>query len=139
MNGSATYQRLPTIEQFQARKWLFTRLPIDAVHPTLSTKISLGWIRNGQNKVLETTGYRSQLNIVGALNLSDIGATVVNDNDSINSESIASFFCQLRESYPLAHKLHIILDEAGYHRSNLVRDAAFVLNYRASLPSALQP
>lgn len=101
---------------------------IDAVHPTLSTKISNGWIRTGQDKVLETTGSRSRLNIVGALNRSDIEATVVNDYDSINSEYIVCFFCQLRESYPLAHKLHIILDGAGYHRSDLVRGAAFVLN-----------
>ncbi|CAK2111697.1 transposase [Vibrio crassostreae] len=28
----------------------------------------------------------------------------------------------------LNHKIHIISDEAGYHRSDLVRDAAFVLN-----------
>ncbi len=101
---------------------------IDAVHPTLSTKISHGWIRTGQDKVLETTGNRSRLNIVGALNLSDIGATIVSDYESINSENIVRFFCKLRESYPLSHKLHIILDGAGYHRGDLVRDAAFVLN-----------
>ena len=90
---------------------------IDAVHPTLSTKISHGWIRTGQHKVLETTGNRSRLNIVGALNLSDIGATIVSDYESINSENIVRFFCRLRESYPLNHKLHIILDGAGYHLS----------------------
>jgi fructose/tagatose bisphosphate aldolase len=38
------------------------------------------------------------------------------------------FFCKLRESYPLTDKLHIILDGAGYHRSDLVKDAAFVLS-----------
>lgn len=101
---------------------------IDAVHPTLSTKISHGWIRTGQDKVIETTGNRSRLNIIGALNLSDIGATIVHNYESINSESIVRFFCELRKSYPLAHKLHIILDGAGYHRSDLVKDAAFVLN-----------
>ena len=52
----------------------------------------------------------------------------IDDYESINSETIVRFFCKLRESYPLAHKLHIILDGAGYHRSDLVRDAAFVLN-----------
>ncbi|WP_375164884.1 IS630 family transposase, partial [Vibrio sp. D173a] len=40
---------------------------IDAVHPTLSTKISHGWIRTDQDKVIETTGNRSRLNIIGAL------------------------------------------------------------------------
>ncbi len=103
---------------------------IDAVHPTQATKITHGWIRTGQDKVLETTGSRSRLNIIGALNLSDIGATVVSDYESINSENIVRFFCKLRDSYPLDHTLHIILDGAGYHRSDLVRDAAFVLNIK---------
>lgn len=78
---------------------------IDAVHPTLSTKISHGWIRTGQDKVIETTGNRSRLNIIGALNLSDIGATIVHDYESINSETIVRFFCKLIESYPLAHSI----------------------------------
>lgn len=101
---------------------------IDAVHPTQATKISHGWIRTGHDKAVETTGSRSRLNLIGALNLNDIGDTIINDYETINSESIVHFFCQIRESYPLKHKLHIILDGAGYHRSDLVRNSAFVLN-----------
>lgn len=78
--------------------------------------------------MIETTGNRSRLNIIGTLNLSDIRATIVHDCESINSETIVRFFCKLRESYSLTHKLHIILDGVGYHRSDLVRDAACVLN-----------
>ncbi|BCK29073.1 IS630 family transposase [Vibrio cholerae] len=105
-----------------------TILFMDAVHPTQATKLSHGWIRTGQDKAIETTGSRSRLNIVGALNLSEIGRTVINNYESINSENIVRFLCKLRESYPLTHKLHLILDGAGYHRSDLVKDAAFVLN-----------
>ena len=101
---------------------------MDAVHPTQATKITHGWIRKGQTKVVETTGSRSRLNIIGALNLSDIGGTVVDDYETINSESIYWFFWKLRERYPHKHKLHIILDGAGYHRTQLVRDAAYILN-----------
>ncbi|MFG5054338.1 IS630 family transposase, partial [Vibrio cholerae] len=93
-----------------------------------ATKLSHGWIRTGQDKAIETTGSRSRLNIVGALNLSEIGRTVIDNDESINSENIVRFLCKLRESYPLTHKLHLILDGAGYHRSDLVKDAAFVLN-----------
>lgn len=75
---------------------------IDVVHLTLSTKISHGWIQTGQDKVLKTTVNRSRLYIIGALNLSDIGATIVHDYVSTNSETIVRFFCKLRESYPLA-------------------------------------
>ena len=101
---------------------------IDAVHPTLSTKISHGWIRTGQDKMLETTGNRGRLNIIDALKLSNIGATIVSSYERIKSENIIHFFGKLRESYPLSHKLHIILDGAGYHRSDLVKNVAFVLN-----------
>ena len=31
---------------------------MDAVHPTQSTKLSCGWIRKGQDKLIETTGSR---------------------------------------------------------------------------------
>ncbi len=58
------------------RKSEDTALFMDAVHPTQSTKLSYGWIRKGQNKVIETTGSRSRLNIIGALPLQNIGATV---------------------------------------------------------------
>ncbi len=101
---------------------------IDAVQPTQATKISHGWIRTGHDKAIETTGSRSRLNRIGALNLNDIGGTIITDYETINSESIVCFFCQIRERYPLEHKRHIILDGAGYHRSYLARDAAFVLN-----------
>ncbi|EGU36722.1 hypothetical protein VII00023_01190 [Vibrio ichthyoenteri ATCC 700023] len=92
------------------------------------TKISHGWIRTGQDKSVETTGSRSRLNLIGTLNLADIGGTIINDYETINSESIVRFFCQIRERYLLSNKLHIILDGAGYHRSDLVKDAACVLN-----------
>ena len=91
---------------------------MDAVHPTQATKLSHGWIRTGQDKAIETTGSRSHLNIVGTLNLSEIGRTVIDNYESINSENIVRFLCKLRESYPLTHKLHLILDSAGYHRSD---------------------
>ena len=78
--------------------------------------------------MIETTGNRSRLNIIRALNLSEIGATITHDYEIINNETVVRFFSKLRESYPLAHKLDIILDGAGYHRSDLVKDAAFVLN-----------
>ena len=120
------------IETYEALKASCSKdesiLFIDAVHPTQATKISHGWIRKGQDKAVETTGSRSRLNLIGALNLKDIGGTIINDYETINSESIVSFFSQIRERYPLGHKLHIILDGAGYHRSDLVRDEAFVLN-----------
>ena len=49
---------------------------MDAVHPTQSTKLSYGWIRKGQDKLIETTGSRTRVNLIGALSLKDISATI---------------------------------------------------------------
>ncbi len=38
------------------------------------------------------------------------------------------FLGQLREKYPLNHKLHLILDGAGYHIANVVKNTATSLN-----------
>ncbi len=70
---------------------------MDAVHPTQSTKLSYGWIRKGQNKVIETTCSRTRLNITGALPLQNIGAMVTETYDTINSESIVHFFWKLNK------------------------------------------
>lgn len=102
---------------------------MDAVHPTQSTKISYGWIRRGQDKLIETTGSRSRLNLIGALSLDDISATVIDTYDTIDSESIIRFFWKLKKAhYPLEQTVHIVLDGAAYHRSEMVRNAAKVLN-----------
>ncbi|SNX50671.1 hypothetical protein VTH8203_04332 [Vibrio thalassae] len=102
---------------------------MDAVHPTQSTKLSYGWIRKGQDKVIEKTGNRTRLNIIGALPLQDIGATVTGSYDTINSESIVRFFWKLKkEHYPLEQNVHLVLDGAAYHQSELVKKAAKVLN-----------
>jgi transposase len=102
---------------------------MDAVHPTQSTKLSYGWIRKGQDKLIETTGSRTRLNLIGALSLENIGATVTETYETINSESIVRFLWKLKkERYPLEQKVHLILDGAAYHRTELVKDAARVLN-----------
>ncbi|MEQ1964611.1 IS630 family transposase [Xenorhabdus khoisanae] len=103
---------------------------IDAVHPSQSTKLSYGWMKAGENqvKVVETTGSRTRLNILGALNLQRIEDTVIREYPSINAENIAYFFGALRETDPLSQKIHIILDGAGYHRAELVKEMVYVLN-----------
>ncbi len=105
---------------------------IDAVHPTQSTKLSYGWMKRGrtQVKVVETTGSRTRLNIMDALNLQRIEATVIRDYPTINAKNVVLFFGAIRETYPLSQRIHIILDGAGYHRAEIVQFFAEVLNIR---------
>ncbi|EHF4788596.1 TPA: IS630 family transposase, partial [Salmonella enterica] len=93
------------------------------------TKLAYGWMPAGKKAhVVETTGSRTRLNIMGALNLNDIGSAVIREYDTINSLSICQFFIAIRETYPITQKVHIILDGAGYHRAELVQDWAVVMN-----------
>ena len=105
-----------------------TILFMDTVHPTQATKISHGWIGTCQDEPIKTTGSRTRINLLGAVALDDIGGAIVNEYEFVNSETIVQFLGQLREKYPLNHKLHLILDGAGYHIANVVKNTAIALN-----------
>ncbi len=48
---------------------------------------------------------------------------------TINEYNVSRFFNEIRKHYPDYHqKVHVILDGAGYHRSQLVKDWAEVVN-----------
>ena len=102
---------------------------MDAVHPTQATKLSYGWIRTGQTKHVETTGSRTRLNIVGAIQLGNIAETVTAQYETINGESIIDFMTKLRGQYG-SKTVHLILDRSGYHRSMLVTEKAIELNIK---------
>jgi len=102
---------------------------MDAVHPTQATKLSYGWIRTGQTKHVETTGTRTRLNIVGAIQLGNIAETMTAQYETINGESIIDFMTKLRGQYG-SKTVHLILDRSGYHRSMLVAEKAIELNIK---------
>lgn len=103
---------------------------IDAVHPTQATKISYSWIKKGEDKPIETTGSRTRLNIVGAIELKDIGAAIINRYDTVNSENMQHFFEKIKGHYPKNNPIHLILDGAGYHRAKDLISKAEELNIK---------
>ncbi len=104
---------------------------IDAVHPTQATKLSDGWIRKGERKTVKTTGSRTRINAVGALNLNALSHPVICEYQTINEYNISLFFNEIRKVYPDYNQpLHIILDVAGYHHAALVKDWAEVVNIK---------
>ena len=100
---------------------------MDAVHPTQATKVSCGWIRKGIDKPIETTGSRTRLNLIGAIEIGHLDKAVIQNYDTVNSETISAFFTELKAKYPEKRHLHLILDGAGYHRSQSVKDKALEL------------
>jgi transposase len=102
---------------------------MDAVHPTMATKISHGWIKKGQDKQIAQTASRTRVNIIGAIELATLNV-VSSSVEIVNSQTIEAFFEQLSVAYLGAQKLNIILDQSGYHRSQRVRDAALRYNIK---------
>ena len=102
---------------------------MDAVHPTQATKITAGWIKKGEDKAIKTTGSRSRINVVGAIELGHLGNAVIKQYEkTVNGEAIVDFLNRVRESYPESGTIKLVLDGAGYHRSDIVKNEAEKLN-----------
>ena len=95
----------------------------DATHPTMATKNAYGWILKGQPKWLKKSASKTRVNIIGAIELDTlkVDSAIV---DTVNAGTMIDFLKQLKRSYQNASKLHVILDQAGYHRSQDFQDKA---------------
>jgi len=102
---------------------------MDAVHPTQATKITAGWIKKGEDKAIKTTGSRSRINVVGAIELGHLKNAVVKQyENTVNGEAIVDFLANVRQSYLNCGTIKLVLDGAGYHRSDVVKKEAERLN-----------
>jgi transposase len=93
----------------------------DAVHPTHNNVPSYGWIKKGQEKSVPTNSGRQRVNINGAVNIDSLAMTV-DMASSTNSASTIRLLEKIYKLYPLADVIHVILDNASYYHSNIVRD-----------------
>jgi transposase len=112
---------------------------MDAVHPSQATKLDYGWIKKGETLEISTSASRTRLNLIGAIDLKNISKTVVSEYETINALAVSDFFNTLREHYPINIKLHVILDQSGYHRSDDLRKEAKKLNIRLHYLPAYSP
>lgn len=103
---------------------------MDAVHPTQATKVSSGWIRTGTDKPIKTTGSRTRLNIVGAIRLGYLAEAITSQYQTVNGESVVDFMGTLRLQNKEKGTIHLILDGAGYHKSQLVKENAEKFNIK---------
>lgn len=101
----------------------------DSVHPQHQTKLAYGWILKGERKEIQTTGRQKRINLIGGICL-DGHKIIYNQADTINTESIKLFLKQLRKNHAEETKIHIILDNAGYHTSKAVKAYAKKLNIK---------
>ncbi len=97
---------------------------MDAVHPTMATKLSYGWIKRGEDKLINTTGSRTRLNIIGGIQLGKSAETVTAQYERVNQESVVDFLVKLKAQHSKAERIHLILDGAAYHRAGSVKEKA---------------
>ncbi len=114
----------------------------DAVHPTMATKITYGWIRKGQDKSISTIASRTRINLLGSINLETMDVTIA-AHETIDSKAMEKHFAALRKKYTKAPKVHLIVDNGPYNISKETKQAAenygIVLHYLPTYSPNLNP
>ena len=95
----------------------------DAVHPTMATKVTYGWIRKGKDKLIATTASRTRVNLLGSISLETMEVTIA-AHETIDSKAMEKHFAALRKKYPKAPKIHLITDRGSYNTSQDTKNAA---------------
>lgn len=92
---------------------------VDSSHPQHQTKLAYGWIEKGVRKPEKMTACQKRVNLIGAINL-DNHDVLHRQVKWVNGESIEAFLQQLIDANPDAENIHIIWDNAGYHKSEQI-------------------
>lgn len=93
----------------------------DATHPQHNSIPYYGWIKKGQEKELKANCGRQRLNINGAINVETL-EPVTGFYDTINADSTIDLFSKIEAKHPDAGQIYIIVDNARYYRSHLLKE-----------------
>lgn len=93
----------------------------DAVHPEHQTKPCYGWVKTGSNPAVTTTAGRGRVNIHGALNLETFDAPFV-EPTTVDGISAAQLLAKIEARNPDKRLIHVIWDNAAYHKGPDVRN-----------------
>lgn len=90
----------------------------DEVDIHLNPKIGLDWMNRGQQKEVVTPGQNQKRYLAGALNARTGELTVV-EGTRKNSALFIDLLKALRADYPIARRIHVILDNFRIHTSQI--------------------
>ena len=94
---------------------------VDAVHPEHNALAAYGWIKRGETRELKTNSGRQRLNLHGAINAETHEITII-EAETVDSDSTLNLLSAIENKYPTASNIKVILDNAKYHYSKVVRD-----------------
>lgn len=92
----------------------------DAVHPEYQSKPAFGWVKKGTNPTLKTTSGRARVNIHGALNLETFDTPFVAPI-TVDGVSAVQLLAKIEARNPKKRIIHVIWDNAAYHKGPDVR------------------
>lgn len=114
----------------------------DSAHPQHQKKLSYGWIKKGVRKFEKMTACQKRINIIGAINLKSHHVEYC-QVDWVNTKSLKTFIVQLCAAYPNSSTIHLILDNAGYPKSEeflrFVEATKIKIHYLAPYSPNLNP
>lgn len=111
---------------------------VDSVHPQHQTKLTYGWILTGRRKEIATNAKHYRLNFIGGICLHG-HRLVYEQADKIDANAIAGFLVRLRKKHPEKHLIHLIWDNAGYHKDGSVQEFASSLGIKLHYLPAYSP
>jgi transposase len=94
---------------------------VDAVHPTHNVMAAYSWILRGSAKCVKSNSGRERININGAYSPCD-NEIIIREDKTINAQSTIELFKMIEEKNPDMKTIYIILDNAKYNRSKLVKE-----------------
>lgn len=103
---------------------------MDGVHPEHNTLAAYGWIRKGEERKLKSNTGRQRINLHGAINIETLDVELV-EGERVNSESTVELLRKIEKTCSYARKIHVILDNARYHYSRVVKE--YLQNSRINL------
>lgn len=89
---------------------------IDAVHPTLNSEPSYGWIEKGEEQQLLSNSGRTRMNLLGALNPNEITDIITKEYKTIDAEAARDFIQEVGRRNEKAKKIRIFIDNARYFK-----------------------
>jgi transposase len=104
----------------------------DEVDVHLNPKIGLDWMNRGQQKEVVTPGKNRKRYLAGAMNAKEGLLTVV-EGEGKNSWLFVGLLGALVEDYPLATRIHVILDNCRIHDSKITQRAVSLYGGRIVL------
>jgi transposase len=92
----------------------------DAVHPEYQVEPAFGWVKVGSNPAVHSTAGRGRVNIHGAVNLETFDAPFV-EPTTVDGVSAVQLLAKIEERDPDKRIIHVIWDNAAYHKGPDVR------------------